>query len=276
MKIVDINGVRYMLLNGSFQGEMSLETGLSTSTYIHLMAAACREYAPDGRRVLCIGLGGGCLPAMLQGHGLAVDVVEIDGDVIRAASRFFSYDPGKGSAVREDGRRYLQTTNEEYDVVLLDAFASEAIPEHLLTVECFSQSKRILEDHGLLAVNLIGFSQGRDSRVLRAVLRTVQEAFPHTVAWWIEQPGDPDPFGNLVVVASQSELPEVDLIDVMRCRGDVSDKTLASISPLPSLDPGPGPVLTDQFNPVALWNSPIDLKIRGKLLKYMPSELLIG
>lgn len=276
LKIVDISGIRYMLLNGSFQGEMSLETGLSTSAYIHLMVAACHEYVHEAGRVLSIGLGGGCLATMLQELGMTVDTVEIDGDVIRAAERFFSYDTGKGSVIREDGRRYLQTTRERYDVVLLDAFASEAIPEHLLTAECFTQCKQLLGEKGLIAVNLVGFSTGPSSQVLRAVFQTVQTAFPHAAAWWIEQPGDPDPFGNLVILASRSELTPVDLADRMKQLGNISDQTLAGISLLPWPGRGPDPILTDQFNPVAAWNTATDLKIRRKLLEYLPSELLIG
>jgi spermidine synthase len=276
LKIVDIGDTRYMLLNGSFQGEMNLKTGLSTSAYIHLMAEASEAYAPSAQRALSIGLGGGCLATMLQKRGLIVDMVEIDGDVISASERFFSYRPGKGSVIQADGRRYLVTTDVTYDVVLLDAFASEAIPEHLLTAECFKQCKDIIGEEGLLAVNLVGFNEEPASQVLYTVYRTVKSVFPHTMAWWIEQPADPDPFGNLIILASPSRLQPVDLVDRMRGRGNLSDQMLASISQLLWPEDDAATVLTDQYNPLAAWNTPTDLKIRRKLLEYLPPELLIG
>jgi hypothetical protein len=96
------------------------------------------------------------------------------------------------------------------------------------------------------------------------------------VAWWIEQPADPGPFGNLVVIASQSVLPRADLAMHLKRQQNISDQALTGISLFPWREDDSGPILTDQYNPVSAWNTATDLKIRAKLLEYLPSELLIG
>ena len=54
-----------------------------------------------------------------------------------------------------DGRLILERMqNEEFDVLVLDAFSSDAIPAHLLTREAFRLYKNRLSNNGVLAVHL--------------------------------------------------------------------------------------------------------------------------
>jgi spermidine synthase len=120
---------------------------------------------PEPQRVLVLGLGGGTLPTALAGWPSVreVDVVEIDAAVNRVAQKYFGLKPGPRLHVHEeDGRVFVKRAAREgrhYDLVLLDAFDHEYIPEHLLTREFLADVKELLNPHGVLAANT--FSNSR-------------------------------------------------------------------------------------------------------------------
>ncbi len=276
LKIMDAGGARYLLMDGTFQGEVELASGLSRAGYAQVISAACTEYTPEARRALVVGLGAGCLPSMLQERGLTVDVVEIDGTVIEVAQRFFGYDSRGGRIAKADGRYFLETSAEAYDLIFMDAFASESVPAHLLNAQVFARCSEMLGTDGLLGVNIIGFKDGETERAPLAVLRTIRAVFPHAIVWWVPQLGGRGDFGNMIFLASHSELPSRDLRANAGLFEGVPEETVAGMTRLPWSDPGPGPVLTDQFNPFPVWNAPADLRIRRDVLRHVPHALLLG
>jgi hypothetical protein len=113
----------------------------------------------NGRRVGVVGLGAGGLSAY-AGPGEEWTFYEIDPDIARIASdtTFFTYlkdTPAKVRIVLGDGRLSLaQAPDHYYDIIVLDAFTSDAIPTHLLTREALSVYRRKLSDSGILAWHL--------------------------------------------------------------------------------------------------------------------------
>jgi hypothetical protein len=111
-------------------------------------------------RVGVVGLGAGAMAAYAE-RGRSVDFFEIDSVVARIAEdrRLFSY----LSAARErgaharialgDARPTLADTSARFDLLVLDAFGSDAIPVHLLTREAFALYERRLAAGGVLACN---------------------------------------------------------------------------------------------------------------------------
>ena len=122
-----------------------------------LLAALYLQPAP--RRLLLVGLGGGALPGALQRllPAAQIDVVELDPAVIRAASSHFGFVPGPRTRVREgDGRVHVKRAlkaGERHDLVVLDAYDHEYIPEHLLTREFLAEVARLLAPGGVVAAN---------------------------------------------------------------------------------------------------------------------------
>jgi spermidine synthase len=120
---------------------------------------------PAPRRILVVGLGGGTLPTALM-HlfpASAIDVVEVDGAVIRVARDYFAFKPRAGVRVfEEDGRVFIKRAGMErvrYDLVLLDAFEHDYIPEHMLTREFLGEVKTVLALDGVLAANTFSSSR---------------------------------------------------------------------------------------------------------------------
>ena len=120
---------------------------------------------PAPQSVLVVGLGGGTLPRALREvlPKVRIDVVEIDPAVVRVANRYFDFTPSDLTRVIEsDGRVYVkraQRTGQHYDLIMLDAFDHEYIPEHLLTREFLQEVKSLLTPQGVLAANTFSSSR---------------------------------------------------------------------------------------------------------------------
>jgi spermidine synthase len=120
---------------------------------------------PEPKSILIVGLGGGTLPRALAQllPDARIDVVEIDPAVVRVAERFFDFRPSERVRVAElDGRVFVKRAQREgrsYDLVMLDAFDHEYIPEHLLTKEFLEEAASLLTPTGVLAANTFSLSR---------------------------------------------------------------------------------------------------------------------
>ena len=132
--------------------------------YTRMMMAAL-YLNPSPQRILIIGLGGGTLPRTLQKilPTARIDAVEVDPAVVRVARTYFEFVPGRYSDVfEEDGRVFAKRMGKQrvrYDLVMLDAFDHQYIPEHLLTREFLLEIKGLLAERGVLAANTFASSR---------------------------------------------------------------------------------------------------------------------
>jgi spermidine synthase len=119
---------------------------------------------PSPQHILMIGLGGGSIPRTLAAlfPDATIDIVEIDPAVVRAAQRYFDFKPSERMHVyvqdaRVWGKRAI-LAGRRYDLVLLDAFNGDYIPEHLMTREYLSETRALLSDGGVLVSNTFAIS----------------------------------------------------------------------------------------------------------------------
>jgi hypothetical protein len=113
----------------------------------------------DPRRIVAVGLGVGTLAAYGE-EGDTISFLEIDPAVADIAEdpRYFSFlsDSDADVDVRiGDGRLLMEGLPDEgYDLVVLDAFSSDAIPVHLLTQEAFTLYADRVAAGGAIAVHV--------------------------------------------------------------------------------------------------------------------------
>lgn len=164
-----------------------------------------RHRAGQKRSIGVVGLGAGTLAA----YGGARDRIrfyELDAEVIAVASRWFTFlrdSPAQIETVLGDGRLGLQReASARFDILVLDAFASDAVPVHLLTLEAFRLYSARLAPDGVLLMNVSNRHLAVD-RVVRGAART--SGFACSV---IETQADPQRFVSKVrwaVIARQRE-----------------------------------------------------------------------
>lgn len=111
------------------------------------------------RDVGAVGLGAGTLAAYGRA-GQHFTFFEIDPEVVRIAKdpHLFTYlkdSAGSVTTVTGDGRLGLsRLPRESFDVIILDAFSSDAIPVHLLTQEAVQTYADRLKPGGVLAFHI--------------------------------------------------------------------------------------------------------------------------
>ena len=111
-------------------------------------------------RMGVVGLGSGTIAAYVRA-GDSLRFFEIDPKVEQIARdrRYFTYlsDCAKGPVDVVLGDARLTLGHEpvgSYDIIHLDAFSSDAIPTHLLTVEAIEQYLRLLKPDGVLLLHI--------------------------------------------------------------------------------------------------------------------------
>ena len=109
------------------------------------------------RRIGVVGLGTGTMAAFARA-GDYLRFYEINPQVQAVATSWFSYlpkCPGKVEVAPGDARLSLEREPpQHFDLLVLDAFSSDAIPVHLLTKEAFEVYGRHLNPNGLIAVHI--------------------------------------------------------------------------------------------------------------------------
>ena len=132
--------------------------------YTRMMMAALLV-VPEPRTVLVAGLGGGTLPTALAEllPNLRVDVVEIDPAVVQVARTYFDFQENDRVSVHiQDARVFVKRAlqrGRQYDLVILDAYSGDYIPEHLMTAEFLDETRRLLAPGGAVAANTFATSK---------------------------------------------------------------------------------------------------------------------
>ena len=174
----------------------------SYTEYFHLPMLMVDD--PDEiDRVLFVGGGGYTGPQdFAEQYDVAVDVVELDPEVTDAAETYFGLDRGEMNVYTEDGRQFLQGTDETYDLIVLDAFKKDQVPFHLTTVEFMELLSDRLSDDGIVHANVISSPTGPASEFYRAQYKTVAEVFPTVYSY---RTSDSNAVQNVPLVATKNE-----------------------------------------------------------------------
>ena len=110
-------------------------------------------------RYAVIGLGTGSLACRARPHE-QVDFYEIDPAIVRIARdpalfTFLSACGADAPIMLGDARRTLaQASDAAYDLIVVDAFSSDAIPVHLLTREAMAIYLQKLRPHGMIVMHI--------------------------------------------------------------------------------------------------------------------------
>src|ERR1700682_4328894 len=149
---------RYPRPFGRKSGKLLHEPGKLIFDYTQMMLAGL-YLNPSPKRILVIGEGGGTIPTALQEMlpNTQIDLVELDKAVDGVARQYFEFKPGlKTRVFIENGRVFVKRMipqKPNYDLVLLDAFDADYIPEHMLTREFLQEVKSIMTPDGVIVAN---------------------------------------------------------------------------------------------------------------------------
>src|SRR5215469_3990467 len=131
------------------------------------------------RKVALIGLGAGTAAReFTAAYGpIPIDGVEIDGTVVDLVRQYFHMTEPNLHVIIQDGRYYLQTTSQEYDVIGIDTYQQPYVPFQFTTQEFFQTVRDHLTPTGVVALNAGRTSN--DYRLVEALAQTMHSVFPN-------------------------------------------------------------------------------------------------
>ena len=263
--VSDEGAIRYLRLDRYWQSGRDRAAPrravFSYTDYLHLPLIL----VPHPKHVLFVGMGGGTAPARFY-HDypeVTIDVVELDPAVADTAARFFALPRGPRLAVHvQDGRLWLRRTADRYDIIVLDAYLIDTIPFHLATREFYEEAAARLAPGGAIAANVIGAIHGPQSRLFRAIDKTIASVFPAVYVFPVD--GDAgEALQNIIIVGSMR--PRLDARTVRTRAAEAAAAGRVTIDGLARdastlltdpVDTADVPLLTDDFAPTDLLAAP--------------------
>ena len=152
--------------------------------YDYALAAPCMAGMDgsenDGRSVMILGMGSGTYASYCVRYfpGVKVQGAEIDQKIADIATEYFGL-PDSVEVAVEDGRAYLTASQEQFDVIMVDAYQDITIPFQLSSVEFFTEVQRHLKPGGVMVVNL-NMTSAQDGSINQYLCDTMASVFAHT------------------------------------------------------------------------------------------------
>lgn len=173
--------------------------------YYHL----AKHFNADFKTTLMIGGAGYSYPKdfLVKYPEATIDVVEIDPKITELAKKYFRLKENpRLTVIHEDARVYLNTTQKKYDVIFGDAFSSRySIPYQLTTKEAVEKKYNLLNDNGLVILNIISSINGENGQFLRAEYATYQTVFPQVYLFPVRETKNGTEVQNVMLVALKSK-----------------------------------------------------------------------
>ena len=261
IQVLEVEGVRYLMLNEG-QGVHSIydpRTLTTFGTWDMLTVAPLFNPPPFAAaqvtKICIIGLAGGtsARQAAAVYPQARIDGVEIDPAIVQVGRRFFDMNQPSLEVFVTDGRFFLEQTDVQYDLIIIDAYRLPYIPFQLTTVEFFGLVQERLGPRGVVAVN-VGRTES-DYRMVEAIAATLDRHFAAVHAINLSETF------NTVLVATQVETtPENLRVNAAMAShsffSQVAGSALDNIYPLA----GDGMVFTDDRAPVESLTNAIMLR----------------
>ncbi len=155
-----------------------------------------------GGDILVLGAGGFTLSH--QEPTNRYTFVDIDPKIREIAEQRFLKEPIRGTFIVDDARRFVRTTDQRFDAVVVDVFSSHtSIPGHLVTQEFWKDIRRTLAPNGALLINLI--LDGRlETPYARNLLATIDSVYGRCA---VEVLHKSQPLSNVIVSCYDSSSP---------------------------------------------------------------------
>ena len=180
------------------QSVYSKDETLKGMYYDYALAAPfmCSEERAASPDILILGMGSGTYASRCRRYfpEASVTGVEIDEKITSLARTYFHL-PEEADVVTYDGRAFLQVSDKEYDVIMVDAYQDITIPFQMSSQEFFRQVKSHLREGGVMVVNM-NMKSGQAGSINEYLTDTICSVFDK--ASTVDVPG----YTNRVLFAS--------------------------------------------------------------------------
>ena len=215
-----------------------------------------------------IGLAAGTIARQHQAiYGdILMTGIELDGEILSLAAEFFGLNGAEMPTleiIQQDGRYALRNLNSSYDVIAIDAYRPPYIPWHLTTIEFFEETRSLMKENGVLAINV-----GRtvnDRRLVEALTSTLLQIFPSVHSVDVPNSFNTLLYASVELTTTQNLISNTNLLpaDASPHLKQILDLTIRHLSPVSDS----GVIFTDDF-------APIEALVDSIVLRFLFSEEL--
>ena len=151
--------------------------------------------------LLLIGSAAGTISkAFSEIYGpIPIDGVEIDPAIVEVGRQWFDMNEPNLAVHAQDGRYFLASTANKYDVVAVDAYRPPYIPFHLTTQEFFQEVYDHLNEDGVMVIN--AGRTATDYSLVDVLGSTMNSVFP--TVYVLDVPSYGSSLGNSLVIATK-------------------------------------------------------------------------
>lgn len=195
IKQVASNNTTYktMQVENGLESYIDERTGEMGAKYLYYYDLA-DYYLKDFKYTLMIGGAAYTYPThyLSKFQDKKIDVSEIDEKMTELAVQQFNLDINNErlKVYHQDGRSFLNTTKNRYDVILIDAFKGENAPFELTTYEAMKNAKNILNENGMVITNIISSVEGEKSDFIKYEYSTYKKVFDDVKVFKVRQQND--------------------------------------------------------------------------------------
>jgi len=149
--------------------------GLTGYYYDYALAA---PLLAENKKILILGMGTGTFAEQCRKYfpNSQIKGVEIDEKITFLAEKYFDL-PKEVEVITYDGRAFLQSDKNIYDVILVDAFQDISPPFQMSSKEFFTLVCNHLAKNGVLVVNLNMKASG-EGNINEYLINTIGKIFP--------------------------------------------------------------------------------------------------
>lgn len=131
---------------------------------------------------LVLGLGLGSIPQMLEKNfhqKMSFACVEIDDEVIRLAQNYVLHELSSPIEIfTADAFSFVQLHDQKYDLICIDLFVDDIIPNKFQTVDFLRQTAGLLDTDGMIMYNRLARSKQDVEGTTDFYNNTFRKAFP--------------------------------------------------------------------------------------------------
>jgi spermidine synthase len=256
IQVVEQNGRRSLILNDghAVHSVYDPDTLLTGGPWDYFMVAPMlvEGAATAGPRdAMLIGLAGGTAARQLTAAygAIPIEGVEIDPEIADVGRTYFALDELRNvDVVVADGRYALKTSEDQFDLIGVDAYRQPYIPFQLTSREFFQEVSDHLRPGGVAVVN--AGRTATDYRLVDALGGTLRAVFPYVIAI------DVDRYSNTMLIGSDTPLSAAALVasvETLPANSPVREVARWSLDSgnIRAIEPG-GLVFSDDHAPVEL------------------------